>query len=130
MALRLSGSIMELFEDLQKALGPAQQAAGQQMTLHEEGPALQPAILALAHHALRVLLDELEIAHQDALKLAAPVWINRHRRHLLQQQRQMPAAQFLPERLRAAKIAVSQLLDLPHAQPPTTDSPDKLVDLI
>src|SRR2546422_5618858 len=106
MALRLSGSIMELFEDLEKALGPAEQAAGQQMTLHQEGPALQTAVLALGRHALGVLLDEFEIAHQDALKLAASVRVDRHRRHLLQEQRQMPTAQFLPARLRAAKITV------------------------
>ena len=42
----------------------------------------------------------------------------------------MPAAQLLPERFRPAKVAVGQLLDLPHAQPVTADGPDKLVNLL
>src|SRR5258706_421460 len=106
MDLRLSAAIMELFEKLKKAPDPAEHCAGQQMTLHEERPALQPAILALGHDALGVLLEEFEIPQQDALKLAAPVRIGRHRRHLQQQQRQVPAAQLLPKRLGSAKKTV------------------------
>src|SRR5215831_18341579 len=75
-ALRLSASIMELFDAVMKGRGAAQQAGRQQMSLGIKDPALEPwQVLALAHDPLHILLGELQVPQEHALKLAAAIRI-------------------------------------------------------
>src|SRR5580704_10512278 len=98
------------------------------MGLGAKGTAGEPWIGAFGHEADQDFLGLLQIRQEQALKLAAPVRIVRQVRELLERQRQMALADFLPERLRAAEKAVRQVLDLPRTEFFAAQRADQLVD--
>ena len=128
-ALRLSVAIMELSQGVEKGPRPAQNPRRQQMALRMKGPALQPRVLAFAHHPLHILLGQFQVAEQDPLKLVAPVGALGHLPHPFQRQRQVALEDFPAKGLRSPEAAVGQLLHLPHAQTFAADRQHKLLDL-
>ena len=99
------------------------------MGLGTKRPAGKSAgIGALGHEANQELLGLLQIRDHHAFELAAPVGILRQFLELLQRQGQMPLADLLPQRLRAAEKTVGQLLDLPGAEFLAAQRRDELVD--
>jgi hypothetical protein len=108
---------MELLEGLGEGRQPGEQTGAQQMGLRTKRTAGKPApIGAPGHQAHQELLGLFEIRHHQAFKLTAPVGILGQILELLQRQGQMPLADLVPERLRAAKKAVRQLLNLTGAE--------------
>jgi hypothetical protein len=109
--------IMELSEGLGEGRQPTEQSGTHQLGLRAKRSAGKPApIGALGHKADEELLGRFQIRDQHAFKLAASVGILGQVFELLQGQGQMPLADLLPERLRAAEEAVRQLLDLAGAE--------------
>lgn len=80
------------------------------MGLRTKRTAGEPLILALGEEAQEDLLDLLQIRQEEPFELAAAVRIVGQILQLLQRQSQMPFADLLSERLRAAEKAVRQLL--------------------
>ena len=76
------------------------------MRLGMEHPALEALVLALAHDALHVLLENFQVAQQNPLELAASFRIGRNLVHLLQRQRHVALENLLAEGRRAPKIPV------------------------
>jgi hypothetical protein len=77
---------MELPQSVKEGGGSAQNARRQQMALRVKSPALQPLILAFAHHPLHILLRQFQISQQDPLKLAASVGAAWHLAHPFQRE--------------------------------------------
>src|ERR1035438_10480210 len=86
------------------------------MRLRMKGTALQPLVLAFAHHPLHILLCQFQVAKQDPLELVAPVGTLGHLPHPPQRQGQVALADLLAKRLRPPEKAMRQLLDLSYAQ--------------
>src|SRR3984885_13864447 len=128
-ALRLSAAIMQLPQGLEKGRRPAQEAPRQEMGLRVKGPAGQPGVLAFAHDPLHVLLRHLQVAQEHPLELVAGLRAPRRLPHPFQREGQIAPANLLAKRLRPAEVAMSQLFDLPHTQPPSADRHHKLLDL-
>ena len=120
---------MELLQALVKGRYPAQDACRQEIGLGVKRPALEPRVLALAHEPLHVLLGDLQIAEHHALKLAASIRILGHFPESFEGQGQIAFEDLLAKRVRPAKIAMRQLLNVPHAQAFVAHSQDELLDL-
>ena len=116
MALRLSGSIMELAKDFQKGRSPAHHAGGQQVALGQKRAALQPWILALANDPEHTLMGQFQILQEDAFKLAAPVRILRRGPKLLQGKAKVAFEHLPTEELRPVEEAVRKAFNLTHAE--------------
>src|SRR6266566_393977 len=114
-ALRLSASIMEFPHAVEKSSLLAQDPGRQQIRLGVKGRSLQPAVLALAQHPL---------------KLVASVRILGHLPHGLQHQSGMSFPDGLAERSGPAKVAVRQLFNLPHAELLPAQGHYELLDLL
>src|SRR5487761_1597331 len=97
MALRLSGSIMELLQALVKLGPPAQQRAGQQVGLGVKGPALGTWVDGFQLHPLEALPQALQIFEQDAFELVAAFLILRRLLHLLERPAQLAAVDRLAQ---------------------------------
>ena len=127
MALRFSGSIMELTQELKEGRAAAEHPGGQQVALHQKGTALQTGILALADHPEHALMGPFQVLQENPLKLAAPVRVRRGGADLLQGQAQVASAHLRPKGLRAAEKALA----LAPAQPPMIkDNLKKSIDQI
>ena len=99
------------------------------MGLGAKRPAGKSAgIGALGHDADQELVGLFEIGDHHAFELAAPVGILGQFLELLQRQAQMPLADLLPQRVRAAEKTVRQLLDLPGAEFFAAQRRDELVE--
>jgi hypothetical protein len=121
---------MELPQGLEEGRAPAQDPSSQKMGLGMKGLALQPPILALTHDPLHILLQDLQVVEQDPLELVAALRIRRHLFHPGQRQGDVALEDFLTEGLRATKAAMSQLLNLPHAQVFPAHRHHKLLNLL
>src|SRR4029077_6812175 len=130
IALRLSASIMELFQPLVKGSRSAQDGCREQIGLGVKGPAFEPRIPALANEPLHILVDDLQIAEHRALKLAAPVRILERFPEAFEGQGQIAVEDLLAERVRPTKIAMSQLLNFPYAKLFPADSCDELLNIL
>jgi hypothetical protein len=99
------------------------------MRLCVKGTALEPLVLAFAHHPLHILLCQFQVAEQNPLKLVAPVGTLGHLAHPFQWQGHVAFEDFLAKGLRTAEAAVGKLLDFAHAQSFATERQHKLLDL-
>ena len=86
------------------------------MRLGQKCTCLQSPVLAFAHHALHVLVRELQVFQQHAFKLIRPLRILGHSSHSIQHQRRVSFANSFPKRFRPAKISLRQLFNLSHAE--------------
>jgi hypothetical protein len=120
--------IIESLEVFGERRQPAHESGAQQMGLGAKRTAAEPLIWAFGHEADQDFLRLLQIGQKQALELTAPVRVVREILELLQWQSQMPFADLLPERLRAAEKSVRQLLNLPGAEFFATQGSDELVD--
>jgi hypothetical protein len=98
------------------------------MGLSAKRTAGEPLVGASGHEANQNFLRLLQVHQELALELAAAIRILRQVLELPQRQRQIPFADLLPERLRAAKEPVRQALDVPGADLFAAQGGDKLID--
>jgi hypothetical protein len=129
MALRFSGSIIELTQELKEGRAAAEHPAGQQVALHQKGSALQTGILALADHPEHALMSPFQVLQENPLKLAAPVRVRWGGADLLQRKAQVAAEHLRPKGLRASEKALGQTFNLPDAELLAPQCPDELVDV-
>src|SRR3989304_2973729 len=115
MALRTSGSIIELFHPFAKRVQLAQQAPAQEVGLRIKGTALQLRIVALGHPPPQVFPQNLQITQQHALELVAAFPVLRHAFHLCERPTPLAAVDRFPQRSRTPEITLGQPFDIPHA---------------
>ena len=77
------------------------------MRLGMEHPALEALVLALAHDALHILLENFQVAQQNPLELAASFRIERNLVHLSQRQGHVALENLFAEGRGSPKAAVS-----------------------
>jgi len=100
------------------------------MRLGEKRRCLQPPVLAFPHHALHVLLRDLQILQQHAFELVGAIRVLRHLPHPVQSQGHVALLDRLAKRVRPSKISMRQLLHLAHAELLAGQRHDEVFDVL